>query len=100
MSHVDRSMIASDIRRAYLKNQRKLHNLVTILGGAGVGKTTGYLQTTLKMIADSNPEIIVAAPKQKQVENLAENAGQIVMPKGTFTKEQLFETITGKKSSE
>lgn len=88
------SNLAKASDNPYLKTKSPLYNLVTVFGGAGVGKTTGVAALLRKLHGDSN--ILLSAPENRQILNLEKSIGD---NSGKFTKNQLIEKIIGRPIS-
>lgn len=77
----------------FLSSKDPLYNALTIIsGGAGTGKTAGVDKVLYELLKDDS-DIILAAPKKQQVENLENNIGY----KGhSITLDELLNEISGK----
>lgn len=75
----------------YIKTKTSLNNILTIYGGAGVGKTKGVAYLLKLMLPNAN--IITSAPTRKQTDNLSNS---IQHDGNSFTKNELLEKILGR----
>ena len=75
----------------YIQTKSPLNNIITIYGGAGVGKTKGVAYLLKLMLP--NATIITSAPTRKQTDNLSRS---IQHQGGSLTKNELIEQILGR----
>lgn len=75
----------------YIQTKSPLDNLITIYGGAGVGKTKGVAYLLKLMLP--NAAVVTSAPTRKQTDNLSSS---IQHEGGSFTKNELLEKILGR----
>lgn len=65
----------SDVAIKYLKAKPNLHNLSTVIGSAGTGKTVGVVVNIIKALTHNlDSQIIFLAKEQNQADNIMENA--------------------------
>lgn len=65
----------NDGTKKYLTNKSVLHNLVTILGGAGTGKTVGVVVNIIKSLCyNVDTEVVFIAKEQNQADNIMTHA--------------------------
>lgn len=75
----------------YIQTKSILNNILTIYGGAGVGKTKGVALLLKQLIPNAN--IITSAPTKKQTDNLSKS---IEHTGASLTKNELLEKILGR----
>lgn len=75
----------------YIQTKSPLNNVITIYGGAGVGKTKGVAYLLKLMLPKAS--IITSAPTRKQTDNLSRS---IQHEGGSLTKNELIEKILGR----
>lgn len=75
----------------YIQTKSPLSNMITIYGGAGVGKTKGVAYLLKLMLP--NATVVTSAPTRKQTDNLSRS---IQHEGGSFTKNELIEKILGR----
>ena len=75
--------------KTWIKNLSTIKNFISILGGAGVGKSSMIAHNTAKIFENTDHEYICIAPKTSQAENLSKFVGESVRfyDKDTFLKE-------------
>ena len=59
----------------YIKQRRKLFNIIFALGGAGVGKSTSIARTFLKMIEGLDNSVVIMSTGPDQIKNLQNGLG-------------------------
>lgn len=85
------SNLAKSSDDIYLQTKNPLYNLMSIFGGAGVGKTKGVASLLKKL--HPNAHILLSAPEARQVSNLEQS---IDGSNGKFTKNELINKILGR----
>lgn len=81
----------------YIQNKRTLHNVSTIFGGAGTGKTVAISKIVAEMLAfDDDIEFVYIAPGELQVEKLQTSVGK---DGKQYTSDKFFEEFVEIDSS-
>lgn len=86
------SLAQANSNDAYIKTKTPLRNILTIFGGAGVGKTK-VVDYIIDQIFKKDSQVILTAPTSKQVQNLKDSLKEDYT---VLTKSDLIQEILGR----